>query len=180
VSFDQSVVDGTDLVVHVTGASRRFLEVAPALTSLAHQRGTRVVALASREAGARIRRAGPGVTVRHRADATAVLLHARLVVHLSDGARFPSFVAAALAAGVPTCATSTAVNRELLDGASVLVDEHDDDAFVAAVADLWDNESRRAVLAAAGRARAADYSPAVTAQRYAALYVAMTDRAVRA
>jgi glycosyltransferase involved in cell wall biosynthesis len=180
VSFDQTVVDGEDLVVHVTGATDRFLEVAPALVDLVHRQHSRIVVLASREAGNRIRQAGLGVTVRHRADARAVLLRARIVVHLSDGARFPSFVAAALAAGVPTCASSTAVNRELLEGASVLVDELDDGAVAVAVEDLWGNESRRAVLIAAGRARAADYSPAVAARQYAALYAAMSSRVVHA
>ena len=56
-----------------------------------------------------------------RSAAPTVLANARVVVHLSDGARFPLFAIAALAAGVPTCATATAVNRELLEGAALLV-----------------------------------------------------------
>lgn len=176
VSFGHDVTAGDDLVVHVTGASEFFLACAPALLASARARGARLVALVSREAGLRVRQAGPGVTVRHRSDAASVLMRARMVVHLSDGARFPTVIVAALSAGVPTCATSTPVNRELLDGASVLVDDGDSAAVATAVDDLWENESRRSVLTAAGRARAADYSPPVAAQRYAALYASLVSR----
>ncbi len=41
-------------------------------------------------------------------------------MHLSDGARFPSFAIAALSAGVPTLARATEINRELLEGAAAL------------------------------------------------------------
>jgi glycosyltransferase involved in cell wall biosynthesis len=136
--------------------------------------------LASHEASSRIRAGGAEVTLRARRDAADVLARARAVVHLSDGARFPSFAIAALAAGVPTCATSTAVNRELLEGAATLVDENDTASLVSAVEDLWECEPRRAVLIAAGRDRAADFSPDVAARAYVALYDALTRRLARA
>ena len=60
------------------------------------------------------------VTMRPRQDARDALANARVVMHLSDGARFPSFAIAALSAGVPTLARATEINRELLEGAAAL------------------------------------------------------------
>lgn len=171
---------GESLVVHVTGRTDEFLRRGPDLVALAERRRARVVVLASKEASARLRASGLHVVVRQRSAAAEVLRDARAVVHLSDGARFPSFVISALAAGVPTCATSTAVNRELLSGATALVDERDPDRLLEAVAELWEDESRRAVLIAAGRARATDYSPDVAARSYDALYRNLVREVVRA
>lgn len=180
VTWDLGVATGENLVVNLTGRTDEFLQLAPVLSSLARRRGARVVVLASHEASARIRQRSLDVTVRARREAAQVLGEARAVVHLSDGARFPSFAIAALAAGVPTCATATPVNRELLEGATTLVDETDERRLVEAVEDLWENESLRAVRVASGRARASDYAPDVAARSFAALYGALARRQARA
>ena len=137
------------------------------------------MALASTEATGRIQQSGVDVTVRGRRHAAQVLANARTVVHLSDGARFPFFAIAALAAGVPTCATPTPVNRELLEGAAVISDERDVERFVGEIEDLWENESRRAVLRSAGRDRALDFAPAVAAQSYRLFYEDLVRRHAR-
>ena len=82
----------------------------------------------------------------------------------------------ALAAGVPTCATMTPVNRELLDGAAWLVDESDPTELVGVIESLFEDDARRAVMAAAGRSRAADFSPAAAARSYAELYESVLRR----
>ncbi len=170
VAWDQQVVGGVDLVVNITGRTDEFLSLSPALVAIARRREARVVVLASSEAALRIKQSGEDVDVHSRRHASDVLQRARAVVHLSDGARFPSFAIAALGAGVPTCATATPVNRELLDGAAMIVDDSDVDFFVGAVEDLWENEPRRSVLSAAGRDRSVDFSPEVAAGSYRALY----------
>jgi hypothetical protein len=179
VSWDRDVANGRHLVVNLTGKTEEFLQLAPSFVALAQRRDARVIVLASHAATARIRQRSLDVTVRDRRDATDVLADARAVLHLSDGARFPSFVVAALAAGVPTCATSTPVNRELLDGATTLVDETDELKVIEALEDLWENESLRAIRRAAGRARAGDYAPAVAAHSFAGLYGALDRRQAR-
>jgi glycosyltransferase involved in cell wall biosynthesis len=161
-------IDGRDLVVNVTGAVERFLVLAPGLVELAQARGARVVALASTQARQRIRGGAPEVEVRARDDARSALARARVVVHVSDGARFPSFAIAALAASVPTVARATSINRELLEGAAALAD--DDPTLIEMVATVWDDASRRAVFIAAGAARAVDFAPRTAAHAYADLY----------
>jgi glycosyltransferase involved in cell wall biosynthesis len=161
-------VDGRNLVVNVTGLTEWFLAVAAGLVEFTESEGVQLVALTSASAGQRIRASGLNVTVRARREARAALAEARVVMHLSDGARFPSFAIAALAAGVPTIARSTAINRELLEGATELV-AHDDE-FVATLRHVWHSESQRAILSAAGRARALDFAPATAARAYAAFY----------
>jgi glycosyltransferase involved in cell wall biosynthesis len=89
-------------------------------------------------------------------------------MHFSDGARFPSFAIAALAAGVPTMARSTSINRELLEGAAALVDS--DDEVTSVLDDVWRSEPRRSIMIAAGQSRAIDYAPTTAARAYAALY----------
>ena len=109
--------DGDDLVVNITGVDDLFVAIAPELIRLRDaQRGSRVVALASTEVGQRdsLERSRASTFARG-ADARAALANARVVMHLSDGARFPSFAIAALAAGVPTIARATEINRELLE-----------------------------------------------------------------
>jgi len=165
-----TVSNGSDLVVNVTGATPEFLTIATQLMSIAGQRGARVVVLASKGAAAKIKAAGIDVDVLSRELAPLALASARVVVHLSDGARFPLFTIAALAAGVPTCATATPVNRELLEGAVTLVPSDDREFIVNAVRDLYVNEPLRAVRIAAGKARASDFAPAVAARAYGALY----------
>ena len=159
---------GRDLVVNVTGLADRFLAVAPDLVRFAQSEGSRVVALTSYEVGQRVRATGLELTVLARREARGALANARVVVHLSDGARFPSFAIAALAAGVPTIARDTDINRELLDGAAALAPA--DDAVLSTIADAWTNESRRAIMVAAGRSRAVDYAPATAARAYVSLY----------
>jgi hypothetical protein len=179
VAWSTPVVGGENLVVNLTGRTDEFLRLAPALSALARRRGAHVEVLASHEAAARIGQRGLDVVLRPRREAADVLTHARTVFHLSDGARFPSFAVAALAGGVPTCATSTSVNRELLEGAAVLVDDADEERLVGAVEELWESEPRRAVLAAAGRDRAGDFSPEAAARSYGSLYGALDRRRAR-
>ena len=179
VSWDRDVENGRDLVVNITGRTDEFLAFAPALIAMAQSRNSRVVVLASHEAATRLRASALDVTVRARRDAAEVLTGARMVLHLSDGARFPYFAIAALAAGVPTCATPTPVNRELLEGAASLVDDADPVTFSSVVYDVWQNDALRAVLQAAGRVRATDFSPDVAARQFLALYSDMVRRGAR-
>ncbi len=160
--------DGRALVVNVTGVLQPVLDLAPTLVDLVAPLGGRVVVLASDQAATRLRALGDAVEVRPRREARRTLGEARVVWHVSDGARFPSFAIAALGAGVPTLARATAVNRELLAGAAALVAS---DAEVRPlVEELWVNEARRAIAAAAGRARAGDFAPARAARAYLTLY----------
>ena len=161
-------LDGHDLVVNVTGAVERLLDVGEALIELGQRAGARVVVLASDEAGAVVRARASAMHVLARRDARRALAGARAVLHLSDGARFPSFAIAALAAGVPTVARSTAINRELLGGAAVLVERNED--VVGALEEIVAREAHRAVLIAAGRDRAVDFAPATAAKAYLDLY----------
>lgn len=159
---------GMDLVVNVTGLTDRFLHLAPSLVKFTRREGAQLVALTSSEAGVRVRSADLGVVVRPRSDARDALARARVVLHLSDGARFPSFAIAALAAGVPTIARATAINRELLAGAALLATS--DEEVVVNLEDVWSNESRRAIMVAAGRSRAVDFAPSTASRAYLALY----------
>ena len=164
----EPTLDGRDLVVNVTGALERLLDVADALVELGRHVSARVVVLASAEAGAVLRAKSSALHVRARHDARSALGGARAVLHLSDGARFPSFAIAALAAGVPTVARSTAINRELLGGAAVLVERNED--VVGALEEIMTRGPHRAVLIAAGRDRAIDFAPATAARAYLNLY----------
>jgi glycosyltransferase involved in cell wall biosynthesis len=152
----------------VTGLTEWFLALAPDLLQFVQSRGVRLVALASAAAANRVRQSGLNVIIRPRSEARAALGQARVVMHFSDGARFPSFAIAALAAGVPTIARSTAINRELLEGAAALVNS--DDEVLGTLQEVWDSESRRAIMIAAGRSRAIDFAPATAARAYGALY----------
>ena len=159
---------GHNLVVNVTGAVELFLSLAPDLVAFSKSRDAQLVALTSSDVGQRIRATGLAVSVRPRRDARAALAEARVVLHISDGARFPSFAIAALAAGVPTMARATSANRELLNGAAALVANDRD--VLDAITDIWDSGPRRAIMVAAGQSRAVDYAPATAARAYAALY----------
>ena len=114
-------VNGDDLVVNITGVDDLFLELAPALLAFANPRVQASWPWRAAAVGQRIRSSGLAVTVRPRRDARAALANARVVMHMSDGARFPSFAIAAHSAGVPTIARATEINRELLEGAAALV-----------------------------------------------------------
>ncbi len=156
-----------DLVVNVAGVVETFRTMVPALSSLATRRGGRLVAIVSAAAAGHLRGV-PGVVVEPRLAARRALAGARLALHLSDGARFPSFAIAAMGAGVPTVARATAVNRELLAGAARLLD--DDASVVAALDELWDEGPARELARAAGRTRATDFAPEAAARAYVALY----------
>ena len=160
--------DGADLVVNITGVDELFIELAPHLITFAKEHGSRVVALASTSAGQKIRSSGLAITIRARQDARDALANARVVMHLSDGARFPSFAIAALAAGVPTLARATEINRELLEGAAALV--VDDHQVNDTLEEVWTSGSRRSIMVAAGRSRAVDFAPDMAARAYVALY----------
>lgn len=168
VPLVEPTVEGTALVVNLTGVVRPFLELAPTLIDFAAAQSTHVEAVASAKVAQRIRARGLAVVLRPRSDARSALARARVVLHISDGARFPSFAIAALAAGVPTIARATTINRELLEGAAQLTES--DDEVLPALAELWESPARRAIMIAAGRARAADFAPATAAHAYTALY----------
>ncbi len=159
---------GTDLVVNITGVDELFVALAPQLITFAQEHGSRVVALASAEASQKIRSSGLAVTTRARNDAREALANARVVMHLSDGARFPSFAIAALSAGVPTMARATDINREVLEGAAALF-ANDREVFDT-LDDVWTNGSRRSIMVAAGRSRAFDFAPDTAARAYLSLY----------
>jgi hypothetical protein len=168
VPLVERTVGGGDLVVNVTGLVERFVKLAPGLVRVAEAHGARVVALTSAQARQSVRASGLAIDVRPRSDARAALADARVVVHISDGARFPSFAIAALSAHVPTVARATTINRELLEGAAALA--LDDEELLATLEEAWSSESRRAIMVAAGEDRAEDFSPATAARSYASLY----------
>lgn len=160
--------NGADLVVNITGVDDLFVEIAPQLIAFAKDHDSRVVALASSEASQKIRSSGLAVTTRARNDAREALANARVVMHLSDGARFPSFAIAALAAGVPTLARATEINRELLEGATALF--ANDREVLDTLDEVWTSGARRSIMIAAGRSRAVDFAPDTAARAYLSLY----------
>lgn len=161
-------LDGADLVVNVTGLDELFLQLAPQLLEFTGRVNAQVIAVTSSAVAQRIRSSGLAINVVARRDARAALARARVVLHMSDGARFPSFAIAALSAGVPTMARATAINRELLSGAATLVSS--DHEVLEALNDEWFSDARRAIMIAAGRARAVDYAPSTAARGYVNLY----------
>lgn len=163
-----ATIDGGELVVNITGLDDRFLELAPRLLEFVNRHGAKVVAVASTAVGQRIRSSGLPVKVLARRDARDALRQARVVLHMSDGARFPSFAIAALGAGIPTIALATSINRELLGGAAALAQE--DEEVLSTLPDVWSSAERRSIMEAAGRARAVDFAPATAARAYLALY----------
>jgi hypothetical protein len=168
VPIVEPTLSGEDLVVNITGADDLFFSVAPELIRFCEAQRSKVIALASSEVGQRIHASGLVVQVRPRAEARAALTKARVVMHLSDGARFPSFAIAAMSAGVPTIARATEINRELLQGAAALA--ANDQELLGTLDEAWTNESRRAIMNAAGRSRAVDFAPDTAARAYLSLY----------
>jgi glycosyltransferase involved in cell wall biosynthesis len=161
-------VNGTALVVNLTGVVEPFLNMAPELVLFAERHGAHVEAVASAKVAQRIRSRGLDVRLRPRSEARDALADAHVVLHISDGARFPSFAIAALAAGVPTIARATEINRELLNGAAALTQS--DDEVMPLLELIWESATRRAIMVAAGRSRAQDFAPATAARAYVALY----------
>jgi hypothetical protein len=168
VPLVQPTLNGTALVVNLTGVVKPFLQLAPELVAFAKSHGTHVVAVTSAKVAQRIRSRDSAVRLMSRRDARGALADARVVLHISDGARFPSFAIAALAAGVPTIARATTINRELLSGAAALTEN--DGEVMPLLQELWESSTRRAIAMAAGRARAEDFAPATAARAYTALY----------
>ena len=168
VPLVQPTVRGSALVVNITGVVKPFLELAPSLVEFAKAHGTHVEAVTSANVAQRVRSRGLLVRLRPRSEARSALGDARVVLHISDGARFPSFAIAALAAGVPTIARATTINRELLSGAAALT-EHDNEVLPM-LEELWESPTRRAIMVAAGRSRAEDFAPSTAARAYVALY----------
>jgi glycosyltransferase involved in cell wall biosynthesis len=168
VPLVQPTLNGAALVVNLTGVVKPFLQLAPDLVAFAKSHGTYVVALASAKVAQRIHSSDSAVRLMTRSEARGALADARVALHISDGARFPSFAIAALAAGVPTIARATTINRELLSGAASLT-EHDSEVMPL-LQELWESSTRRAIAVAAGRARAEDFAPATAARAYVALY----------
>ena len=172
----ERTVDGRALVVSVTGNTHQFEGMSKELAAFAQRHGAPFVVVASNAVIQRLRATGVAADFVERRRGAEALSQARCVAHISDGARFPSFAVAALGAGVPTVSLATAINRELLGGAAALVPDEDD--LVATLEELWSNEARRAIMRAAGLARAEDFSPWNVASAYANLYadVAMRSR----
>lgn len=169
--------DGDALVVSVSGNSERFEALVADFEAFVGRHQTRWFVIASAAVLERVRARGLSATLVERRHAAAILGHARVVVHISDGARFPSYAIAALGAGVPTLARANEINREVLSGAASLT-YHDHDAMDA-LEDLWSNDAHRAILVAAGRSRAADFSPWSVASAYAQLYADVVRRSHR-
>ncbi len=163
-----TTVDGRNLVVNVTGLTDRFLTLAPELVRFASSKDALVIVVASAKSSQQIRSRGLDIVTLPRERAREALGEGWVVLHISDGARFPSFAIAALAAGVPTLARSTSINRELLGGAAALVESDHD--TMATLSEVWENQSYRAVLQAAGQIRATDFDATTVARAYVALY----------
>ena len=160
--------DGKRLVINVTGQVDRFLFLAPTFTAFAQRHGADMVVVGSSALATRLRADNVPATFLHRSHATQAIAQARVVVNMTDGARFPAFAIAALAAGVPTMARATEINRELLNGAALLVE--DDEDITPMMESLWDDAARRAIAIAAGLDRAHDFAPREVAAVYASLY----------
>lgn len=158
------------VVVSVTGAVHHFLSMAPEIVRHASNLNLTVVALASKEAGALIRELAPDVTVAPRHSARKLLGAAHTVVHLSDGARFPSLPIAAIGCELPVVTTSTDVNRELLEGCVDFIPEDNVAEAIAVISRTLSDAPHRKILASAGQTRARDFTPDVAAQRYEGLY----------
>ncbi len=166
--------DGSRLVIAVAGETARLVEMLPALTTLHRERHMEMDVVGSSTLQTLL--AGTVLEGRliPRSRASDVLSLARVVVSLTDGARFPSFAVAALAAGVPVVALASTTVREVLSGSAELVDSPGE--VVEAVVEVWDDTPRRRILTAAGVVRAGDYSATSVASAYAQLYHSLVER----
>jgi len=98
---------------------------------------------------------------------------ARVAVQPSSQDSFGMFPLEAMAAGLPVVycrAPGSAVSELVRDGVEGCAVEPDVEALAAALARLLDDEAARARLAAAARARAAEYDWDVLAARVEAFY----------
>ncbi len=164
--------DGNHLVISVAGETRRLMEWVPALQTFSQSRHARVAVVGSNSLRSSLRGTFLDGHLLSRRQAAEVIARARVVVSLTDGARFPSFAVAALAAGVPTVALASTTVREVLSGAATLVESPLD--ALGAVEELWEDSATRRICIAAGVARASDYSAPSVASAYAQLYHAMS------
>ncbi|WP_448060366.1 glycosyltransferase family 4 protein [Cellulomonas hominis] len=98
----------------------------------------------------------PVVVLGERADAVDLLAAAYVVVSTAVWEGQPIAVQEALAVGVPLVVTDAGGTREVTGDAAVVVPVGDAGAVAAAVAGLLDDEPRRASLARASLARAAE------------------------
>jgi glycosyltransferase involved in cell wall biosynthesis len=98
-------------------------------------------------------------------DKTALLSGATMLAYpsLYEGFGFP--VLEAFAAGVPVLTSDVASLPEVAGEAAILVDPNDTSSIAAGLAELLSDEDLRAVLSAAGRARAAGFTWEATARR---------------
>ena len=160
--------DGKRLVVNVTGQVDRFLMFASQFAAFASEHHADLVVVGSSALATRLREARVPATFLHRSHAADAIAHARVVINMTDGARFPAFAIAALGAGVPTMTRDTAINRELLSGAAQLIT--DDSEIMPMLTALWEDEARRAIATTAGLHRAFDFAPAQVASIYDTLY----------
>jgi glycosyltransferase involved in cell wall biosynthesis len=168
VPIQKLVTNGDSLVVNVAGGQERLLARLPEITAFASSVGAEVMILGSKAVNKEIRGRVGNVRLLPRTMASETLQRARVVIDISDGARFPSFCVAALSAGVPTMARASDINHEVLGGSAALVEP--DESFTETLRELWHNESKRKLLVAAGRERAKDFEPQAVAHRYHLIY----------
>ena len=97
----------------------------------------------------------------------ALLTGATLLAYpsLYEGFGFP--VLEGFAAGVPVLTSDVASLPEVAGDAAMMVDPHDEAAIAGGLAQLFGDDDLRAMLAAAGLARAARFTWEATAQRTA-------------
>ena len=102
-------------------------------------------------------------------DKVALLSGATLLVYpsLYEGFGFP--VLEGFAAGVPVVTSNVSSLPEVAGEAAILIDPADTDAIAAAITELMGDEDLRAVLSAAGVARAARFTWESTARATAAI-----------
>ena len=162
------VTTGDCVVVNVAGGQERLLARLPEITAFAKSVNAEVLVLGSKAVNKEIRGKVGKVRLVPRAKAAQTLQRARVVIDISDGARFPSFGVAALSAGVPTMASLSDINFEVMGGAAALVEP--DQEFIEFLRELWHNESKRKLLRAAGLERAKDFEPEAVAMRYHTIY----------
>jgi alpha-1,3-rhamnosyl/mannosyltransferase len=123
-----------------------------------------------------------GLTARVRwlgripaADLAGVYLAASVVAVPSRYEGFGLPAAEAMAYGVPVLAADATAIPEVVGDTGVLVAADDVSGWAEALADLLDDDPRRAALAAAGQARAATFSWAANAAAMASVYRSALD-----
>lgn len=162
------VTTGDCLVVNVAGGQERLLARLPEITAFAKSVEAQVLVLGSKKVRKEIKEKIGNVRLIPRSQAPQTLQRARVLIDISDGARFPSFGVAALSAGVPTMARVSDINFEVMGSAAALVEP--DQEFIEVLRELWHNESKRKLLCAAGLERAKDFEPEAVGVRYHAIY----------